>query len=149
MNIDSARPGHWTDDQLIDYLYGVGPQDGHVDACGECRVRLAKIQARRDAVNFGSGDEIGHEFLAEQRRRIYARMAQPVRWWQEMAVRRWTSALATGGLLAAGMLYYESVQRPRRPVNEVTDAQLAQEVSSMAQDPEPAPTAPLQALFEE
>ncbi len=149
MSIESVRSGHWTDDQLIEHMYGVGPGDGHLDACSDCRVRLSALEARRAGLNAVSDTAVSHEFLAAQRRRIYARMAQPVRVWRYVQFRRWASVLATGTLLAAGLLYYENVHQQADLRSQLSDAQLAQDVSSMAQDPEPSPTAPLQALFEE
>jgi hypothetical protein len=149
MSIESVRSGHWTDDQLIEHMYGVGPDDGHAAACPDCRVRLSKLEARRAALNAGSDNEISHQFLAAQRRRIYSRMAQPVGMWKAIQIRRWASALATGTLLGAGLLYYQNVHQQAELKNQLSDAQLAQDVSSMAEDREPSPTAPLQALFEE
>lgn len=148
MSMESARSRHWTDDELIDHVYGIGPQNGHLNVCNECRNRLAAMEARR-AMSVTAGTEISHDFLAAQRRSIYARIAEPVRWWRNFHVRRWASALATGSLLAAGLLYYEDTQRQTQVQDKLSDAQLAQDVSNMAQDPEPSPTAPLQALFEQ
>ncbi len=57
-------------------------------------------------------------------------------------------AAATVLVLGGALLVYEET-RQQAMQNPVSDAQLAQQVSSMAQDSEPQPTAPLQALFEE
>lgn len=149
MSMKSMPSGHWTDDQLIEYIYGVGPDDAHLGVCGDCRARLSKMEALRGALNVAVDKEVSHEFLAAQRRSIYARITQPIYWWQHFRLRRWASALATGGLLAAGLVYYENLPRQNELRDQISDAQLAQEVSSMAQDPEPTPTAPLQGLFEE
>jgi hypothetical protein len=46
-------------------------------------------------------------------------------------------------------LFYEQKHQRDLANDRVSDAQLAQDVSRMAQDSEPQPTAPLQALFEE
>lgn len=64
-------------------------------------------------------------------------------------LRRWISAAASLLIIASGLFVYEH-NHPKQAIdNKVTDAQLAQEVSRMAQDSEPALTVPLQALFEE
>ena len=149
MEMKSVPPVHWTDDQLIEYIYGVGPEDGHLDACGECRARVAKMEARRAALNQATGDEVSHDFLAAQRRSIYARITEPAGWRKRLHFRRWASALASGCLLGAGLMYYENVHQQNALRDRISDAQLAEDVSSMAQDREPSPTAPLQALFEE
>jgi hypothetical protein len=147
MTMDSAESRHWTDDELIDHIYGVGPEDGHLKACSGCRSRLGGMEARR-AIGVDAG-EVSHDFLLTQRRCIYARIATPVRWWRNFHLRGWASALATGSLLVAGILYYENTQQQNQATDQLSDAQLAQEVTSMAQSSEPSPTAPLEALFEQ
>jgi anti-sigma-K factor RskA len=140
--------GHWTDDQLIDSLYGIGPEDNHAQMCAECQGRLAVLQANRQAVESGGHEDVSFEFLAAQRREIYAKITAPQSWWSNLLSRRWTSAAATAVALTAGVFVYQQ-KHQQIMHNEVSDAQLAREVSCMGQDLEPHPTAPLQALFEE
>ena len=145
MNIESRLSGHWTDDQLIEHLYGVGPEDGHLLVCGECQGRLSAAQSARLRLETdlaSDGEPAGHDFLMAQRRRIYARLSEPVKSWSGVFVRRWAPVLAM--LLAGGFFVYD--QRSRQ---DVSDVQLASEVSCMAADSEPPSTAPLQALFEQ
>lgn len=104
---------------------------------------------RRNIEAAESSQDVSFEFLAAQRRRIYSKVTQPVRWWSHFEVRRWVSAAATLLAVGGGLLLYEENHRQQLMDNKVSDAQLAQEVSSMAQDSEPQPTAPLQKLFEE
>ena len=140
--------GHWTDEDLIASLYGVGPEDGHVQTCAECQGRLASLEANRRAIEAGEHDDVSFEFLAAQRRKIYSRMTAPQSWWSNFPSRRWASVATAVAVLAGGLFVYQ--QRRQQIVhNEVSDAQLAREVSCMVQDLEPHPTAPLQALFEE
>ena len=143
--------GHWTDEQLIEYLYGVGPQDGHLAGCRFCQARVSSLHVRRRTMELSASPdrEIGFEFLAAQRRKIYAKLTAPTHWWSFLQARRWTSATATLVLLGSGLLLYEENHKQQSIQDKVSDAQLAREVSSMAADPEPEPTAPLQALFEE
>ncbi len=150
MHIESKLSGHWTDDQLIAHLYSVGPEDGHIDFCGECQARLSAIEQRRDSIERrSSGDrDVTFEFLAAQRRSIYAKVTAPVPWWPALPVRRWASLAATTLLLAGSIFLYEE-NRSHYTKSNLTDAQLVQEVSQMASDSEPQSTAPLQALFEE
>lgn len=140
--------GHWTDDQLIAYVYGLGPEDEHFEKCAECQVRLAAMQANRQSVDASSEEEAGFDFLAAQRRKIYARLTERAPAWQHRSIRRWAAAAAVVFVMAGGLLVYEDT-RQATVENNVSDAQLAQQVSSMTQDSEPQPTAPLQALFEE
>ena len=149
--MESKVSGHWTDEQLIEYLYGVGPEGSHLDTCRDCHERLSAMQARRQAMelNLPSHEEAGFQFLAAQRRKIYARLTERSSWWSEFQLRRWASAAAMALVLGGGLVVYEENHRHQLLENKVSDAQLAQDVSLMAQDSEPQPTAPLQALFDE
>lgn len=149
--MESKMSGHWTDDQLIAQLYGVGPANDHLQTCAVCQSRLAAMESRRAALDVAPTQhtEVSAEFLAAQRRQIYARIAQPVRWWSGANVRRLASATATLLVLAGGLMVYEEHHDQQLSKESVSDAQLAAEVSSMTQDSEPSSTAPLQALFDE
>lgn len=140
---------HWTDEQLIAHLYGVGTDDRHLDFCADCRTRLSSMQARRQAIEGATADtQADANRLAAQRRRIYAAIERRAPWWSGIQIRRWGSALAGVSIVASGLLLYENHRKPAAP-DTLSDAQLALEVSRIAQDPEPPATAPLQALFEE
>ena len=141
--------GHWTDDRLIEHLYGVAAEDAHLADCAACRARLAALEANRRGIESLAREEPSFDFLAAQRRKIYARMAQREPWWASGAVRRWASAAVMALVLGGGVLVYEEREQRQAVENRVSDVQLAQEVSSMAQDAEPPSTAPLQGLFEE
>jgi hypothetical protein len=152
MNIASKGSGHWTDDQLIEHLYGVGPEDGHLDACAECQSRLSGMQERRRLVisdeAIGSED-VSIERLAAQRRRVYFRLTETPSWSSRLHVRRWASASAVALVFSGGILYYNDYQQQRARDAMLSDAQLAQDVSRLSEDPEAQPTAPLEALFDE
>jgi len=147
MNIESKLSGHWTDDQLIAHLYGVGPDDGHLHECRDCLSRLSVIEGCQEALR--SSEEVSFELLAAQRRRIYAKLTRPAHWWSGFHLGRWASAGAALFVLGGGVLYYEEQQRQQTANNMLSDAQLAQDVSRMSENSEAQPTAPLQALFEE
>ncbi len=158
MSIESNLSRHWTDEQVIAHLYGVGPEDGHLSSCEHCRQRVSDMQARRTSVQERSGTDMGVslDFLAAQRRRIYAKLDQPVRWWQVFQSRGWAPAAAMLCVMGAGLIAIEQTHplgigqhgQPAVKAN-VSDAQLAAEVSQFADDSEPNSTAPLQALFED
>lgn len=142
--------GHWTDEQLIEYLYGVGPENAHVDACTDCQARLAAMEVNRETDLSRCDGEIAFEFLAAQRRKIYARLTTPAtRRWTQLQPRRLAATAATLAVLGGGLFLYEEHQKQQMIDNKLSDAQLAQQVSNMAEEAEAQPTAPLQALFEE
>jgi hypothetical protein len=63
---------HWTTDELIGHVYGVGPEDRHLETCEECSARAADFAARRQAL--ATPPQIDPLFLAAQRRSLYARI---------------------------------------------------------------------------
>jgi hypothetical protein len=143
--------GHWTDEQLIASFYYAGPEDRHLHECTRCRERLAALQANRSLLEHEAGDvhDVDFAFLAAQRRKIYARLAEPVRPWSGLwPVRRWTSAVAMLLVLGGGFVAVEQY-RHEQAENKISDVQLAQEMSGMSQDLEAQPVAPLQGLFEQ
>jgi anti-sigma factor RsiW len=148
MSIASKVSGHWTDEQLVEHIYGVGPHDGHLESCLECRGRLASLGQHRQAIErSAAGDGVTFDFLAAQRRRIYARLSKRTPGWSRLGIHRWATAAVAAVALTSGVMIYENTQLHAR--SNVSDAQLAQEVSQIASDSEPQPIAPLQALFEE
>ncbi len=145
MRIASAKSEHWTDDQLIDHLYGVGPGDGHIENCAECRARFAIVETRRRQLTLD--EPVSDSLLAAQRRAIYARLEQPRRWWDAWPLGRFAAAAAMFVVLAGSVTFYQS--RQREMAESRADAQLAQDVSQMSFESEPAATAPLKGLFVE
>jgi hypothetical protein len=141
-------PRHWTEDELLAHLYGVGPEDGHLGNCAECRLRIEQMRLARESVDaqYNAHEDLNFEFLAAQRRRIYNRILQPT----SSLVRRLAPALAASLVLVGGLLFMET-QRQEQNSNgaKVSDTDLVEDVGRMAMHPEPAPTAPLQALFED
>lgn len=158
MNIESKKSGHWTDEQLIAHLYGVGPTaagDGaeeshHLSGCELCRSRLEAMKARHAALVADSGDwqDVSPAFLAEQRRRIYDRLSSSQSWWQVHSLWRWASAGTAAAALGAGLVIFTGVHPGAHPECKVSDAELAQEVSAIAGNTEALPAAPLKVLFE-
>ncbi len=138
---------HWTDEQLIASLYGAGPENEHLRNCAECRERLSALEANRKALERDAADDVSFAFLAAQRRRIHARLAEPVRPWSGFRVRRWASAVGALLVLGGGFVLIEQY-RHEQAENKISDVQLAQEMSRISQDLEAQPVAPLQVLFE-
>jgi hypothetical protein len=116
--------------------------------CAECRLRIEQMRLARESVDaqYNAHEDLNFEFLAAQRRRIYNRILQPT----SSLVRRLAPALAASLVLVGGLLFMET-QRQEQNSNgaKVSDTDLVEDVGRMAMHPEPAPTAPLQALFED
>lgn len=150
MNIPSIQSGHWTDDELLAHFYGVGPSGSHLDACADCRSRLAVMQNSRERMEAAAppSDGVTSDFLAAQRRAIYERLEQGVPWWSSVSVRRWAAGLATACVLGGSLFFYEQNREMRLAQERASDAKLVQEVASMAKDTDTSSMAPLQGLFE-
>lgn len=155
MNIQSRLSGHWTDEQIVEHIYGVGPGNDHLLNCPQCSKRLLSMREHRLHVEEGSGaEEVSTEFLAAQRRTIYARLAaERDSRWSAWTLRRWASAGALALLLSGGLYFVEQTSQPgprsAAQGSSISDSQLATEVSQMADGYEAGPTEPLQALFAE
>jgi hypothetical protein len=144
MHIESTQSGHWTDEQLIDHLYGLGPADGHLDNCAECEARVSTLEGRRQ---LSANQPVSDAFLAAQRRTIYARLSEPRKWWREWPLRRIAAAVAMVIVVGGTTSVYEN--RQHELAESRADAQLAQDVSQMSFESEPQATAPLEGLFVE
>jgi hypothetical protein len=150
MNIRSSQSGHWTEDELLAFHYGIGPSGNHLDDCSECQSRLAAMRLNRERIENAASVAGGVEasFLAAQRRAIYQRMEEPVRWWNALPVRRWAAGVATACVLAGSLVVYEHNREAQLAQERISDAKLAQEVAMMAQDTGVSSMAPLEGLFE-
>ena len=132
---------HLKDDDLLDQLYGLADHAGHLETCDDCERRWTALLARRAALT--APEDPGSEFLAGQRRRIYARLGErPGPAWRWVPA---TVALAVT-LLAAGVFLHRPAVAPRV---EVVDSQLYSDVYSMEEATEPRAAAPIHALVEE
>ncbi|HVN22001.1 MAG TPA: hypothetical protein VMT15_06710 [Bryobacteraceae bacterium] len=131
---------HLTADEFIDRLYGLGSAE-HLNGCAECTDRLQELLTLRAAAT--PLVDAPHDFLAAQRRNIYARMGErpQARW-------KWVPAMAAAiCLIAAGVFSL----RPQASVvkQEIDEAQLYSDVYSMEQSMEPIAAKPIAAIFEQ
>lgn len=138
---------HWSDDQFIDRLYGVGPADpeleSHLPSCAICSERWREIaEARRGML---AAQDVPHEFLAAQRRAIYRRLGSSPR---GFSWPRWAAAGVTALMLTVAVLSFRSDHR-KVAVDENSDAQFFSEMYSLEQRSEPRAAQPIHALFEE
>lgn len=131
---------HLTTDELVDRLYGVGAGD-HLNECDECSERFAELRQRREMAV--EPVEASYEFLAAQRRDIYARMGEKPR-----TGMKWLPALAAAAfLVVAGVFVHHPAAQVAKP--EVVDAQMFADVYSMEQSMEPLAAKPIHALFDQ
>ena len=131
---------HWDDHELIKRLYGVGPEDGHLDECDRCAGRWSALVSARDQVL--APPSVSEELMARQRLAIRRSLenAGVHRGWLLYA-----SATATAAVLLAAVLLY----RPAPAPEPLSDRQFFADVYSMARSSEPLAAEPMHALFEE
>lgn len=133
--------------ELLSRIYGISEDhaDKHLHDCAECAARLAEFERRRAGA--APLPEVSSEFLAGQRRAIYARLDERPR-----GSLRWTPALVAVFLLAVGIFLYEPQARAPRPASaphaEQNDDQFFADLYSIEQTLEPQAAAPIHALFE-
>ena len=136
--------GHLNEDVLLDAIYGIARADAqaHAEACPECAARLKDWRQRAQTA---ASSEISSEFLATQRRSIYARIENPPRrlWW-------WVPGLVAAAALIVGIV----VDQPRHSKatvahSEVSDAQLFKDIYALERSAEPSAAEPVHALFED
>ncbi len=136
--------GHWTEQEFINDIYGVGPGDGHLERCAECRGRREQMAMRRRAA--AREPEVPAEFLAAQRRAIHQKLGA-----RQAPAMRWAPAFAAVFVLLIGLLL---IRQPRPvaapgPVMTAADSQLFSDIYALEGSSEPQAVTPVRALFEE
>jgi len=131
---------HWDDSELIERLYGLGPQDGHLEECQVCAGRWQALLATRGQVLRRSASE---ELLAHAPNLHHLVLERPARRFRWLT---YASATVTAVVLLAVLLY-----RPapvRNPIPPPSDAEFFADIYSIAGNTEPAAAEPIHALFE-
>jgi len=148
---------HWTSDELLDKLYGISDADAvaesHLKDCADCSSRWQRLTMQRTSAS--AEPVVSEEFLAAQRRKIYARMDEkPPVWWQSVFSQKGFAASAAAVLLIVGGLAFfrsghPSIARPVAPTQQqdVSDAQFFAEMSRIEQSSMPQAVTPIKALF--
>ena len=139
---------HYTDEELIERLYGLDRNCGHLDICQDCRSRLATMEQRRSLVA-SHEPNVTPAFLAEQRHAVWARIEKPA---SSQVFVRAASAFAAMAVLVVGFLVYHPASPPPAQTSAmpaVTDEQLYAEISTIVDTPEPLAATPIRGLFEE
>jgi hypothetical protein len=135
---------HWSEEELVARLYGVGPEDGHLDVCDSCARRWEAVRCRYENLRRPAGFEVSEEFLAAQRRAIHARLREKRHRFPRVLV----PVLVTL-LLAAIVVVHRPAPESPPPVEKISDAQLFDDVFRMVSDPAPSAVGPIRSLFEE
>jgi hypothetical protein len=134
---------HWEERDFQHWLYGLRDDDAHLRECPECGAEAARLIERR---KLGTAEpEVSPEFLAAQRREIYARLGQKPHGWFPL---RWAVSVA---MLLVVMLSVTIVYRDRhvQPLFTKSDQQLFSDLESMDQSNEPRAISPIENLFEQ
>ncbi len=136
---------HWSNEDLINKLYGIGPDDSHLDECGECRARWLRVQARRSSVI--AEPSVSPAFLQHQRNAIQNRIdgRRSVRWPFQFA-----PAMAALCVVVLGLVLLKPAPPPEPSLASLAnDGDFYAEVYSMVESPEPWVTEPMYGLFED
>jgi anti-sigma factor RsiW len=131
---------HWQEDDLIARLYGVGPENNHLDTCAECGRRWRELVERRSAVL--QAPAVPEALLAAQRRAVLAR----VRGGEPHPLWRFAPAFAVAALLLVSITV--NFPSPAPPVVASSDAQLFSEIFTSISSAEPHAVAVVEGLFE-
>jgi hypothetical protein len=132
---------HWTETDFQHWLYGLKEPDAHAGGCSECQAEMQRLETLRRAVT--REPVISPEFLAAQRRNIYARLEQAPR----HNGKAWSWVLSTAMLIALAV----ALAIPRwlhKPAAPISDEQLFSDLAAMEQSAEPKAIQPMHNLFE-
>ncbi len=142
---------HWSDDELLDRLYGVGPDDDHLSGCAECEGRLQELVTRRRGVVLSQELAVDPTLLLRQRAAVMDRIEKSsgsfVSW-------RAVTAFAGAAAMILGFVVYQP-QRTKPVVMQTvsqtasSDTQFFSEIYSEVEQTEPRAVKPMRHLFEE
>jgi hypothetical protein len=133
---------HWSDDDFLAGLYGIGPPDEHLRACDKCRTRWEMLKYRRERL-LAKDAPVPQRFLDRQKLAIYERINRKASWFN----------LRPAPVLAALLLFFVilSIFRPApqtRPFVSKSDAEVFEDIFDIASSAEPSALQPVHALFE-
>jgi hypothetical protein len=134
---------HWSDEQLVARLYGIGPEDGHLDVCPSCAKRWEAMRCRYESLR-PAGIDLSDEYLAAQRRAIQARLGE-----RRHTLPRVLVPVLVTLLLAMIVIVYRPVPTPPPAEVKVSDSQLFDDVFKRVSGTEPSAIGPIRSLFEE
>ncbi len=131
----------WDADDFLARLYGIGPPDGHLATCSECRARMELLRQRRESLR-ATDPELSSEFLSRQRLAVYERIEQrPV--WVRMRPAPFLAAL-----LLAFVILTVFKPAPKHPAETTPEVGVFEDVFETAASAEPSALEPARMLFE-
>jgi hypothetical protein len=134
---------HWSDEQLVARLYGVGPEDGHFEVCPSCARRWEAMRRRYESLR-PAGIDVSEEHLAAQRRAIRTRLGE-----KRHPLPRVLVPVLVTALLAMIVIVYRPAPTPPPAEEKVSDSQLFDDVFRRISGAEPNAIGPIRSLFEE
>jgi hypothetical protein len=156
---------HWTETDFLNRVYAVGPEDGHLRECEQCRMRWQAWEAAREReLRHCAEQEVPADLLARQREAILERVARQQHrgWIAALLPPRWNPALGLAAMALIAVLVWQSPIATRSTTDErlaetqtpavamqTADAQLMAEIYNTAYETEPVAIAPVRELFEE
>ncbi len=135
---------HYSDDDLVARLYGLGPADAHLDSCEMCRQRWNKMLERHQLLH-STDIDVPVELLAAQRRAVYARVEQKPRKLRTA----WLPLPVAALVLVLLVFTFFKPALHQQPADAISDDAALQDVFTVASRTDPAGLEPVQSLFEE
>lgn len=139
---------HWNQDDLLDRLYEVGPDDTHLGECERCRDLWLRLVETRVGLR-SAGAEPPPEFFVQQRQRIMQRIERPS--WSFGL--RFSTAMATLAMLGAGIVYmgqnngFPGLSSSTPTAASLSDTQLTADMAALSETPDERVAKPINALF--
>lgn len=133
---------HWTEDELLDRLYGLAAGEGESD-CPECRARWEELRRRRTRLLLPP--QLPPALLADQRRSLRERVERHRSAWN------WWLVPALPALLAVAFFLQPNAPREYAELANGaagSDQALFEQVFREVTRAEPLALSPAQALFE-
>ncbi len=134
---------HLSDEKLIDMLYGLGPDGGHLQDCEWCRARWDRLAVRRKQL-LQSRPELPADLLVRQREAIRERIQARS---ESGFASRLAPALATLCLVVVALVLSRPAPEPQ-PTRAANDSGLYTEIYSLVESPEPLAAEPIYGLFD-
>ena len=138
---------HWTEEELIDRLYGIEPSSAGSHICPECEARWQALLERRAAFLQIADPAVPATVLARQRREVRERLSS----WPAVfsPLRQAVAAGALAGVVCLAILLNPAPPSPEPMVaTAANDRALYEDVFQTLASPVPAAVAPINGLFE-
>lgn len=144
---------HWTDEELLSRLYGVGPEEAaraeHLSVCAECSARWRRLEESRGRILESAQLAVVDDArLRAQRDAVWRRLEESRRPW----IWRIVPAGATAALVLVAVLLNTPAPRIEpadvASVHQISDEQLFNEIASMVNEEAPRAAKTIQGLFD-